>query len=168
MSSSRFSPITRTALPRQHGQSSLPHTLITSLTRCFSQVYGKNQTLDPTAAPLEKGQRPDLPLDRVLGLVVDAFTGATERHIEVGDGLEMFVVEVGKGVRLISKGQFHTTFLYYHHHTNLTDDSAQTGLESNRNHFVFTLSSKPVISSLPSFSEPLKRIDSANSEIARP
>jgi 20S proteasome subunit beta 6 len=28
----------------------------------------------------------------VLGLVVDSFTSATERHIEVGDGLEMYVV----------------------------------------------------------------------------
>jgi len=27
-----------------------------------------------------------------LALVVDTFTSATERHIEVGDGLEMYVV----------------------------------------------------------------------------
>lgn len=31
-------------------------------------------------------------LDQVLRIVMDGFTGATERHIEVGDGLEMFVV----------------------------------------------------------------------------
>jgi 20S proteasome subunit beta 6 len=28
----------------------------------------------------------------VLALVVDSFTSATERHIEVGDGLEIFIV----------------------------------------------------------------------------
>lgn len=31
-------------------------------------------------------------LDQVLRIVMDGFTGATERHIEVGDGLEMFIV----------------------------------------------------------------------------
>jgi 20S proteasome subunit beta 6 len=33
-----------------------------------------------------------LPLPHVLSLVIDSFTSATERHIEVGDGLEMYVV----------------------------------------------------------------------------
>lgn len=33
-----------------------------------------------------------MPLPDVVALVIDAFTGATERHIEVGDGLEIFVV----------------------------------------------------------------------------
>lgn len=82
------------------------------------QVYGKNQTRDPNSsapAPIVPAPgstagreqfadpiRPDLPLERVLGLVTDAFTGATERHIEVGDGLELFVVEKDKGVRIIS------------------------------------------------------------------
>lgn len=28
---------------------------------------------------------------------MDSFTGATERHIEVGDGLEMFIVRGAKG-----------------------------------------------------------------------
>jgi len=65
-------------------------------------VYAKNQVRDPALPPLEKGVRPDLPLERVLALVTDAFTGATERHIEVGDGLEMWVIEAGKGARLIS------------------------------------------------------------------
>lgn len=31
-------------------------------------------------------------LPQVLSIVMDSFTSATERHIEVGDGLEMFVV----------------------------------------------------------------------------
>jgi 20S proteasome subunit beta 6 len=31
-------------------------------------------------------------LNTVLSLVIDSFTGATERHIEVGDGLEIFIV----------------------------------------------------------------------------
>lgn len=47
--------------------------------------------------------RADLPIEKVEALVTDAFTGATERHIEVGDGLEIFVIEVGKGVRVIRK-----------------------------------------------------------------
>lgn len=38
--------------------------------------------------------------------MTDAFTGATERHIEVGDGLEMFVIEKGKGVRLVSLREY--------------------------------------------------------------
>ncbi|KAM0749243.1 N-terminal nucleophile aminohydrolase [Meredithblackwellia eburnea MCA 4105] len=67
-----------------------------------NMVYSKNQVPDPTVAPLEKGQRPVIQLEKVLALVTDAFTGATERHIEVGDGLEMFVIEKGKGARLIS------------------------------------------------------------------
>lgn len=37
-------------------------------------------------------------LPDVIALVIDAFTGATERHIEVGDGLEIFVVlAAGRG-----------------------------------------------------------------------
>jgi 20S proteasome subunit beta 6 len=36
----------------------------------------------------------------VLALVTDSFTSATERHIEVGDGLEMYVVLArGRGTR---------------------------------------------------------------------
>jgi len=30
----------------------------------------------------------------VLRIVTDSFTSATERHIEVGDGLEMYIVRV--------------------------------------------------------------------------
>ncbi len=33
-------------------------------------------------------------LPEVLRIVTDSFTSATERHIEVGDGLEMFVVRL--------------------------------------------------------------------------
>lgn len=51
---------------------------------------------------LEPGQRPEFDLKEVLELVTDAFTGATERHIEVGDGLEMLVVENGKKMRWIT------------------------------------------------------------------
>ncbi|WAR64167.1 hypothetical protein PtB15_16B327 [Puccinia triticina] len=42
-----------------------------------------------------------LPLEKVKALVTEAFTCAAERHIEVSDGLEIFVVEPGKGVRVI-------------------------------------------------------------------
>lgn len=52
-----------------------------------NQIYYKNQQLAPGA------RRPaHLSLSRVLSLVTDSFTSATERHIEVGDGLEVFIV----------------------------------------------------------------------------
>jgi len=52
-----------------------------------NQIYFKNQTPAPgTSHPAH------LPLTDVLALVIDSFTSATERHIEVGDGLEMYVV----------------------------------------------------------------------------
>lgn len=40
-----------------------------------------------------------LPLEKVEMLVKDAFTSATERHIEVGDGLQMVIVSAQHGVR---------------------------------------------------------------------
>ncbi|CED82428.1 proteasome subunit [Phaffia rhodozyma] len=54
-----------------------------------NQIYFKNQTQLPHLPPRTPGQ---LPLPQVLSIVTDTFTSATERHIEVGDGLEMFVV----------------------------------------------------------------------------
>lgn len=52
-----------------------------------NQIYFKNQTPAPgTSHPTH------LPLPDVLSIVIDSFTSATERHIEVGDGLEMYVV----------------------------------------------------------------------------
>lgn len=52
-----------------------------------SQIYYKNQlAATGTAHPAH------LPLPSVLAIVIDSFTSATERHIEVGDGLEIFVV----------------------------------------------------------------------------
>ncbi|RXW19076.1 hypothetical protein EST38_g6770 [Candolleomyces aberdarensis] len=52
-----------------------------------NQIYFKNQTPAPgTVFPQH------LPLATVLSIVIDSFTGATERHIEVGDGLEMYIV----------------------------------------------------------------------------
>lgn len=54
-----------------------------------NQVYFKNQQPEPGAAPFVPG---NLPLSTVLSLVVDSFTSATERHIEVGDGMEIYVV----------------------------------------------------------------------------
>lgn len=51
-----------------------------------NQIYFKNQVPSPgTSHPAH------LPLQRVLGLVIDSFTSATERHIEVGDGLEIYI-----------------------------------------------------------------------------
>jgi 20S proteasome subunit beta 6 len=49
----------------------------------------KNQVPTPERPIPEPGT---MQLDQVLRIVMDGFTGATERHIEVGDGLEMFVV----------------------------------------------------------------------------
>ncbi|BEI85808.1 hypothetical protein CcaverHIS002_0600950 [Cutaneotrichosporon cavernicola] len=53
-----------------------------------NQIYFKNMTFPPGEKPIPG----NLPLSTVLGLVIDSFTSATERHIEVGDGLEMYVV----------------------------------------------------------------------------
>jgi len=52
-----------------------------------NQIYFKNQRPAPGVA-----HPTHLPLPHVLALVTDSFTSATERHIEVGDGLEMYVV----------------------------------------------------------------------------
>ncbi|WVQ74454.1 hypothetical protein IAR50_004055 [Cryptococcus sp. DSM 104548] len=54
-----------------------------------NQIYFKNQQPAPGAGPFIPG---NLPLSTVLSVVVDSFSSATERHIEVGDGLEIFVV----------------------------------------------------------------------------
>jgi len=52
-----------------------------------NQIYFKNQTpVLGTAHPTH------LPLRHVVELVIDSFTSATERHIEVGDSLEMYIV----------------------------------------------------------------------------
>lgn len=54
-----------------------------------AQIYFKNQTYPSAELTPTPGQ---LPLSTVLSLVADTFTSATERHIEVGDGLEIFIV----------------------------------------------------------------------------
>jgi len=51
-----------------------------------NQIYLKYQK--PIAGSLPA----QLTLQRVIALVTDSFTSATERHIEVGDGLEIYVV----------------------------------------------------------------------------
>ncbi|KAL1937841.1 hypothetical protein VTO73DRAFT_12861 [Trametes versicolor] len=56
-----------------------------------NQIYFKNQT-----AAVGQSHPTHLPLPDVLAIVIDSFTSATERHIEVGDGLEIYVV-VAKG-----------------------------------------------------------------------
>ncbi|KAF8828057.1 hypothetical protein HHX47_DHR4000832 [Lentinula edodes] len=52
-----------------------------------NQIYFKNQVPQPGHPHPQH-----LPLTTVIQLVIDSFTSATERHIEVGDGLEMFIV----------------------------------------------------------------------------
>lgn len=59
-----------------------------------AMINGKNQLPPPGEAPRSHLERSNLPLDRVLGLVTDAFTGATEREIAVGDMMELYVVQV--------------------------------------------------------------------------
>lgn len=54
-----------------------------------NQVMFKNQKSTPGHTIPEPGH---LPLEETLRITMDSFTSATERHIEVGDGLEMFVV----------------------------------------------------------------------------
>jgi 20S proteasome subunit beta 6 len=61
------------------------------------QVMGKNMSpelvaVTPGAPVLDGEGRSNLPLERVLAIVTDSFSSATERHIEIGDGLEMYVV----------------------------------------------------------------------------
>jgi len=53
-----------------------------------NQIYFKNQQPIPGGPP----HPVHLPLSRVIALVTDSFTSATERHIEVGDELEMYIV----------------------------------------------------------------------------
>ncbi|MCO5561015.1 hypothetical protein L7F22_014636 [Adiantum nelumboides] len=56
-----------------------------------SQIMFKNQIPTPERPIPEPGT---MTLPDVLRIVMDSFTSATERHIEVGDGLEMFVVRL--------------------------------------------------------------------------
>lgn len=59
-----------------------------------NQVNLKNQYDPSSASGLEKKAKVPTPLSRneVEELVRDAFTSAVERHIEVGDGLQMMIV----------------------------------------------------------------------------
>lgn len=56
-----------------------------------NQVDFKNQ-MDPESNGTKKKQVRYLKLDEVIQLVRDAFTSATERHIEIGDGLQILIV----------------------------------------------------------------------------
>jgi len=59
-----------------------------------NQVNLKNQYDPSSAQGLEKQalQPKPLPREHVIELVRDAFTSAVERHIEVGDGLQMMLI----------------------------------------------------------------------------
>ncbi|KAK4048975.1 Proteasome subunit beta type-6 [Microbotryomycetes sp. JL221] len=63
-----------------------------------NMVYGKNQQPDPALPAADKDARPVLEYDKVRSLVVDAFTGATERQIEVGDGLIVIALRKGQPI----------------------------------------------------------------------
>ncbi|KAI5846405.1 nucleophile aminohydrolase [Morchella snyderi] len=56
-----------------------------------NQVEFKNQYL-PASNGTQERPVEDLPMETVIKLVKDAFTSATERHIEVGDGLQIITV----------------------------------------------------------------------------
>lgn len=62
-----------------------------------NQVNFKNQ-MDPTSNGTKPREVKYLELDEAIKLVRDAFTSATERHIEVGDGLQILIV-TKEGVR---------------------------------------------------------------------
>ena len=64
----------------------------------MTQIYFKNQT-----AALDSPFPAHLPLSHVLSIVTDSFTSATERHIEVGDGLEIYVI-LARGKTLAGLG----------------------------------------------------------------
>ncbi|GKZ36998.1 proteasome subunit beta type-6 [Aspergillus brasiliensis] len=59
-----------------------------------NQVNFKNQYVPGSGEghALEPKKAEPLPRDTVEQLVRDAFTSAVERHIEVGDGLQMMVI----------------------------------------------------------------------------
>lgn len=59
-----------------------------------NQVNYKNQYIPGSGEGHALEQRPveNLPRETVVALVKDAFTSATERHIEVGDGLQMLII----------------------------------------------------------------------------
>lgn len=58
-----------------------------------NQVMFKNQNSTPHHAIPAPGH---LSLSETLKITLDSFTSATERHIEVGDGLDIFVVRSTK------------------------------------------------------------------------
>lgn len=58
----------------------LPHPL---------QIYFRNHTPAPGQPPFDPSTHP---LSTVLSILVDSFSSATERHIEVGDFLEGYVI----------------------------------------------------------------------------
>jgi 20S proteasome subunit beta 6 len=62
-----------------------------------NQVDFKNQ-MDPASGGTKPKPLRYLTLEETIQLVRDAFTSATERHIEVGDGLEILIV-TKEGVR---------------------------------------------------------------------
>lgn len=59
-----------------------------------NQVNYKNQYVPGSGEghALQQRKVEDLSRETVQGLVRDAFTSAVERHIEVGDGLQMMVI----------------------------------------------------------------------------
>lgn len=69
---------------------------MTRLTESLAQVEFKNQYVPNTNFTQERPVK-HLSKDEVLRLVKDSFTSATERHIEVGDGLQLVTVD-GDGV----------------------------------------------------------------------
>lgn len=59
-----------------------------------NQVNFKNQYIPGSGEGLElqAKEQESLPKEEVERLVRDAFTSAVERHIEVGDGLQMMII----------------------------------------------------------------------------
>lgn len=63
------------------------------------QVMARNVEVGPGETPAIVDGFSSLSLEKTIGIVTDAFTSATERHIETGDSLEMYVVQRGEDGR---------------------------------------------------------------------
>ena len=64
----------------------------------FKNQYVPGSEKDGDALTLEERPREPLGLETAEQLVKDAFTSVTERHIEIGDGLQIMVL-TKEGVR---------------------------------------------------------------------
>ena len=94
----RSSQLVDRAVPRQSGNRYPPETCVLHADLACGKVEFKNQCVPGTMGMVERPLE-YLPKEQVEKLVKDAFTSATERHIEVGDGLQIVTVSASDGYR---------------------------------------------------------------------